>query len=379
MVGVRPVVVDVRLVSLPTRQVLRAGHDAEPSPNRELVIVAVETADGTVGWGECSALNRPTYTDEWAAGAYNAYRSALGASSGTARFADVAAALHGMPMARAGWEMAWLDLALRSGDGVDGSPPCALAGFLGVIRASVPAGIAVGLGSDSETDRQIEVAIGNGYRRVKLKVEPGPSIERALRLRAEHPDLDLHLDGNATFSSNHLPELCRLVDAGCQVVEQPFAVDDIASAIALIEAGATVMADEAVNSLAEAEALVRAGALSGIAIKPARLGGIGPALELLAWCGDNGLEATAGGMLECGLGRHALAAVAGLDGFTLTGDLSPAGRWLAVDPWPDLSTVSSPDSGLSVQVPATIGIAPDPDFELLDHVTVAHAHYHLAG
>jgi O-succinylbenzoate synthase len=112
------------------------------------------------------------------------------------------------------------------------------------------------------------------------------------------------------------------------------------------------------------EHLRQAGAVSGVSIKPSRLGGLLPARDLHDGCVEMGLPATAGGMLETGLGRHALAALASLPGFTLTGDLSPAGRWLAADPWPDLEMGAG-----QIRVPTTPGVAPSPDPELIDRYT----------
>ena len=65
-----PDAVELRLVRLPTLEGLASGHDRAPGTHRELVIVRVSDTDGHVGWGECSALNRPTYTAEWARDAY---------------------------------------------------------------------------------------------------------------------------------------------------------------------------------------------------------------------------------------------------------------------------------------------------------------------
>jgi len=126
-----------------------------------------------------------------------------------------------------------------------------------------------------------------------------------------------------------------------------------------------LVADEAVASLADAQALFDAGALSGVAVKAPRVGGMTQAATLVRWCVDNGLEATPGGMLECGLGRHALVALAAMEGMTIIGDVSPAGRWLAADPWPDLQLKDG-----SVLVPQGPGVSPVPDAELLDEFTL---------
>ncbi len=79
----------------------------------------------------------------------------------------------------------------------------------------------------------------------------------------------------------------------------------------------------------------------------------------------NNVGASVGGMLECGLGRHALAAIGALDGFSITGDLSPASQWLSEDPWPDIEMV-----GPDIVVPTTPGVAPPPDQAVLERLTL---------
>ena len=97
-----------------------------------------------------------------------------------------------------------------------------------------------------------------------------------------------------------------------------------------------VVWDESVRSRDDAERLHADGLLEGMSIKPGPLGGIAAAADLIAWAADRDVRVMVGGLLESGLGRHALAALAALPGVDLVGDLSPARRWLADDPWPDL-------------------------------------------
>ncbi len=126
-----------------------------------------------------------------------------------------------------------------------------------------------------------------------------------------------------------------------------------------------VVADEAAPTLEAAKLLLAQGALSGVSIKPPRVGGISRALEILAWCVGQGIPATAGGMLESALGRHALAAFAANDGLSITGDVSPSRRWLAADPWPDLDM-----SDGMIAVPRSPGVAPLPDQDLIEDLTI---------
>lgn len=64
--------VELVRVRLPLRTPLRAADGTESV--RDLVLVRVILGDGTSGWGECSALARPTYTAEHTAGVAGAAR-----------------------------------------------------------------------------------------------------------------------------------------------------------------------------------------------------------------------------------------------------------------------------------------------------------------
>ena len=118
----------------------------------------------------------------------------------------------------------------------------------------------------------------------------------------------------------------------------------------------------------DVDALAADNAATAVAIKPPKLGGLGVALATLDQARDTGLAASLGGMLECGLGRHLLAAVAPSPIFTVIGDLSPARRWLADDPFPDIAMIDG-----RIQAPATVGIAGEPDADKLAHYTVRSA------
>ena len=263
------------------------------------------------------------------------------------------------PMAWAALEMAAFDLGL-------GAAGRSLATHLGATATTVPAGAAIGLGPpEAVAERAAELAAG-GFGRVKLKIQPGHDQSVVAAVQAAAPGVEVQVDANGAYGPADLPLLRALVESGIGAIEQPFPTDDPTTAARLVETSPIpVVADEAAPDLATVARLHQQGALSGVSIKPARLGGIRPALGLLLWCVGHGIAATAGGMVESGLGRHALAAVAGLDGFTLTGDLSPARRWVAADPWPDLTLVDG-----AILTPSGPGVAPPPDQAILDDLTI---------
>ena len=214
--------------------------------------------------------------------------------------------------------------------------------------------------------RLAEQLVDAGYRRLKIKIDPGgvDTVAHELSHRVGS-DVELQVDGNGSLGAEHLMALLGLTWHGVTTIEQPFPVDrpDLAAELMLGTDG-IVMADEAATSIGAVRALREQSAMRAVAVKPSRLGGIVAAVEMVAWCSSNDVGAAVGGMLESSLGRHALAAVAAIDGFTVTGDLSPASQWLAADPWPDLDMVDG-----AIVVPTSPGVAPLPDLGTLDAVT----------
>lgn len=341
-------------VALPTRAALHAAHDEQTDAgNRELVYVAVHL-DGDLGtaagWGECSALNAPTYTPEWTAGAYASLASGTAPSPATE------------PMASAALEMALLDVDLRRADQ-------SLAHRLGTAGSSAPAGAVVGLNPIPAMLDQVAELAQLGYRRIKAKIVPGRVVEPIRAIIDRFPDIEVQVDANGSLRIDDIGLLMVLRDLGVSVIEQPFAIGDHRAATRLVaDTDLTVLADEAVRHVDDAIALARDQAATGLVVKPPTLGGLAAALDLLDTAQTLGLRCSIGGMLESGLGRNQLAALAPLPAFTVIGDLSPAGRWLAVDPFEDIIIVDG-----QIPAPNQIGVAGDPDLDVLAAHRIASA------
>lgn len=373
--------VDAYLIDLPLTEPFVASHGT--TTTRTVSFLRL-TTDVGVGWGECSALPAATYTAESAAGSFRV----LAEGGGPALVGQSADPLNldlpdpdplaNLPMARSCVEMALLDAALKAtgqslahwlhrGTETDGDLDLDQN-----VPATLVAGVSVGLASVRDT---VDTCVGlasEGYRRLKVKIEPGHDLALVEQVVRHLPDAELHVDANGSFPGLVEP-LLALADAGVAAIEQPFAPTDTGSAAALVASlqqadnSVLVVADEAVERPEDATRLLAASAMTGLSIKPGRVGGILAARDLHDRCRTAGVVATAGGMLETGLGRHGLAALATLPGFTLTGDLSPAGRWLAVDPWPDLTMTDG-----QLVVPTGPGVCGPPDLDLLAAHTVEH-------
>lgn len=355
-------VVEVELVRvrMPLRRAHVGAHVAEDE--RDVVLVRVALEDGTDGWGECSALSRPTYTSEHTAGAWCVLRDELV----PARLADRPSAVVGHPMAAAAIEGAELDarlrlagrplavhLANRHADGHDPAPAVAVAAVAGLTA------------SRDELLAVVAAHVAEGVALVKLKVTPLPThLDAVAEVRRTWPELRLAVDFNGTAD---LAAMGALAGLDLAYVEQPAPAEALVhSALFATRTDVPIALDESITgsgALASAVAL-RAGAV--VNVKPARLGGAAAAAALVAEAADAGLGVFVGGMLETGVGRAAAAAVAALPGCTLPTDLGPSSRYFD----PDLTEPIELDDSGRLVVPTGPGTGRRPDRDRLDAVAV---------
>ncbi|MFL6131997.1 MAG: o-succinylbenzoate synthase [Nocardioidaceae bacterium] len=300
---------------------------------RDVLVVLAHTTEGVSGYGECVALADPVYNEEYVAGAAHVLSRYLVPAVlsephvTAAHVAGLTESIVGHRMAKGALELAVLDAQLRT-------LGMSMADYLGGVRPSVDVGVSVGI---TETVEDLVEIVGGfraqGYRRVKLKIQPGFDVEPVAAVRAAFgEDLALQVDGNTAYRAKDLAHLSQLDAFGLLLIEQPFEHDAIALHAELARRCLTpVCLDESLTSSATTAAAIRAGACSIVNIKAARMGGylearrahdVASALDTPVWCG---------GMLETGLGRAANLALASLPGFTLPGDISASDRYYAED------------------------------------------------
>jgi O-succinylbenzoate synthase len=343
--------VELRRVTLPLVSPFVTAHGTE----RDRHLVLVRVLGEHEGWGECAALSAPTYTEEWAGGAAAVLRDHLVPLLLARRSLDAVA---GHPMAKAALEMALLDASLRDAGR-------SLAEHLGATRTCVPSGIALGLDA---TGDDVDAAVAAGYRRVKLKVEPGR--EAVVRsVRAAHPELPLQVDANGAYAGHDdaAASLAALDDLGLLLIEQPLAADDLLGHAALARTLRTPLClDESITSVRSLDVALAVGACRAVNLKPGRVGGFAAARAVHDRCVTAGVDLWCGGMLESGLGRAANVALAALPGFTLPGDLSPSSRWYHEDLTEPVEMVDG-----ELEVPTSPGIGRTPLDDVLRRRTTS--------
>ena len=131
-------------------------------------------------------------------------------------------------MAKAALEMAVLDAELRAAGE-------SLGQRLGATATWVPSGVSVGIHpSIPELVDAVDGYVAEGYRRIKLKIEPGFDIE-AVRAVREHigPDVPLQVDANTAYTVDDADHLAALDEFDLLLIEQPLPEDDIAGHVEL--------------------------------------------------------------------------------------------------------------------------------------------------
>jgi O-succinylbenzoate synthase len=349
--------VELLLVEIPLVRPFRTsfGEVAE----KRCVIVRVETDDAE-GWGECVADTRPDFSGEFNEGAWLVLREFLVPAlfrAGDIDVAEVEAAfveVRGNPMAKAALLDAFVDAELRA----EGTP---LASWLGADRNRVDCGVSIGLTPSTEVLlEQVEGYLGEGYRRIKLKIQPGTDLDRVRAVRAAHPDIRLSVDANAAYSPADADVFRSMEDLGLLMIEQPLHHEDLlrhAELQALLRTDLCL--DESIRSLSDTAAALDLGACRIVNIKQGRVGGVLEARRIHDHSRERGVPVWCGGMLETGVGRALNLALAAMPGFTLPGDTSASARYFAEDLTVPFEL--SPDGTMAVPSGPGIGVTPLPD------------------
>ncbi|MEO3863007.1 o-succinylbenzoate synthase [Acrocarpospora sp. B8E8] len=302
-----------------------------------LIRVTASDRGGTVtGWGECVALAEPFYSPEYLEGAREVLRRFLvpalfewQAAGHAVSASTVGAALEhvvGHRMAKGALEMAILDAQLRLRN-------MSFAAQLGVTRASVPSGVSVGIEkSIPDLLGRVGDFVDQGYARVKLKIQPGWDLEPVKAVRERFGDIALQVDANTAYRLSDARLLRGLDPFDLLLIEQPLGEEDLRQHALLAGLLTTpICLDESIVDARSAADAIALGAASVINIKPGRVGGYLEAARIHDLALAHGVAVWCGGMLETGIGRAANAALAGLPGFTLPGDISGSDRFYAQD------------------------------------------------
>ena len=343
-----------------------------PQTDKECLIVTLHAA-GLSGWGECVATVDPGYSYETIETAWHMLQDFLIPAVMDWEFEEpweVPQRLHfvrGHPLAKAALDLAFWDLTAQR-DGLSLAQKLAQPYEAGP-RPRVAVGVSVGIQPTvEETLTVVQQYLGDGYRRIKLKIKPGHDVTLASAARRAFPDTPIMLDANSAYTLADAALFREMDDLDLLMLEQPLGYEDIYDHSLLRPQITTPLClDESIHSADHARFALAIGACDIINIKPARVGGWTEARLVHDLCLEAGVPVWCGGMLETGIGRAGQLALASLPGFTLPGDISATSRYYDKDITAPF-TLNGEDS--TIDVPAAPGLGVEIDHRQLKRVTV---------
>ena len=283
--------VDAIHVALPLKAPMKMA--AETVTAAQNLIVRIEAADGTVGWGE--AASAPTMTGDTPGGLVAAVRDYLApliTGKDAQTWPELCKAMHralaGNGGAHSAVEMALLDLVGRATgkrliDLVAKTRRNAVKPMWLLGNPTIEADVAEAHAKQKE-----------GFSLLKLKVGVKPlakEIAIAHAVREALPKMPLCADANCGFTlAAAKTYIEKTRKARLSFIEQPLAYDDLDGLKKLAKATKLPIGiDEGIHSLADIETNARAGA-GGVSLKLIKLGGIVGAVEAGKLCQRLGLS-----------------------------------------------------------------------------------------
>jgi L-alanine-DL-glutamate epimerase-like enolase superfamily enzyme len=298
-------------VTVPLRIPFTAGHGTVT--DRELLLVALEAADGLTGFGEAAPLE--SYDGVSPAEVHGAlqacvpvldeYRDATPIADVIARCAEATV----LPQALAAIDLALWDLAGRR----TREPVWRLLGARQSGRPGpIPVNWTIAASDRSGAAHEAATARAEGYGTVKVKVAIGDDAGRVAAVRAfGGPDMAIRIDANGAWSVDEAAVVLPALEAtGIELCEEPVpGVQAIRALWATGQLGYALALDE---SAADPDAFTRPAA-DAICLKIARCGGIAGTIDTAARARAVGydvyLASTLDGPLGIAAALHAAAVI----------------------------------------------------------------------
>ena len=299
---------------------------------KDAILIELTTDGGIVGWGEASPMSGSFYSADTPDSSWAVLNDQIVPALFSLGPVDVnrcykfLRAQPGDQFSRAGLEGALWDAYAN----LQRMPLCEL---FGIQRRAVSSGVAIGIfDSTDELIERVRRYVGEGYQRVKIKIQPGWDVEPVVAVREAFPQLPLMVDANAAYAISDLEIFRELDRFQLLMIEQPLASNTIAEAGELqANLKTPLCADESAESMAALDELITHRAARVINIKVQRVGGLSEALLMLSTARAAGLQCWVGTMPELGIASAQGLHLAMHDGFTFPTDIEASARWYVDD------------------------------------------------
>jgi len=298
---------------------------------KDAIIVEVY-GGGKVGIGEASPMAGSFYSEDTPESVWDFLTSTLVPavlSQQPGGVDEVNGLLDGIPgsaFAKAGIETAFWDLSAQ-----ERNEP--IYRCLGGERVEVESGLAVGIyPTIEELIAAIETYLDEGYKRLKIKIQPGWDLKPLEAVRHRLGDIPLMVDANGAYGRKDLDHLKTLDQFDLQMIEQPLPGPDLEGhAMLQKQVRTSVCLDESAENLEAVKHALDQQACRIINIKIQRVGGLKKAKEIHDYCMSKDVPVWAGTMPELGIGGVQTLHLATLPNFRYPTDVESSLRWFKDD------------------------------------------------
>ena len=270
-------------LAYPTVGRFRFFEDAHGRPTgRQVVLVKITADDGTIGHGQSVPINRWSYeTLESVVSTIERYLAPVLVGMDPFDTAAIQSIMDkmiapgfstGQPICKAGIDLALFDLTGR----ILGQTAAQRWGRKG--RDRITLSWTLNPLKLDDVPALIEAGRQRGFRNFNIKVAPDPvfDVELCRLVRQFAPDTFLWADANGGYDeATALDVIPKLKAAGCDVLEQPLRPHQIRGYQKIRKLGALpIFMDEGIIDSALLDEYIALGMLDGVAMKPARCGGL---------------------------------------------------------------------------------------------------------
>jgi O-succinylbenzoate synthase len=335
--------------------------------DKEFIGVEIHTKDH-VGYGDCSAFAHPFYNEETVTTAWHIIQDYLIPLVFSKD--DIAHPEEMQPlfdhvrrnkMAKASLDCALWDLYAKELN-------IPLAKALGGTKDKIETGVSIGIQkSPDDLVRVVEKHLEEGYRRIKIKIEPGRDRQYLEAVRKRFGNIMMMADANSAYTLKDIDLFKELDKLDLIMIEQPLSHDDIVDHAKLQAVMKTrICLDESIHSVDDARHAIELGSTKTINIKVARVGGLTEAKKIHDLCAAHDIPVWCGGMLDTGIARAHNVAISSLPNYKFPGDVPASNRYWKQDlTTPELVI----DKNSLVKVPEAPGIGFEPIPELMEAYT----------
>lgn len=299
---------------------------------RRIILARVEDSEGNEGWGECTAGETPSYSEEWTESCWSVLTNILspmiiGKEFEKAENAwDLMKSVRGNRMAKSTIETAIWDLEAKKLN-------VPLWRHLGGVNQEISCGVSIGIqDSVEQLLEKIQTELDAGYQRIKIKISPKWDYDVIKKVRETFGNILLMGDANSAYTLDDIEKLKSLDEFDLMMLEQPLPHDDIIDHAKLQSQISTpICLDEPIKSPEDARKAIELKSGKIINVKNGRVGGHTQSKLVEKICRENNIPVWCGGMLESGIGRAHNIAISTLAGYTMPGDVSASKRYWKED------------------------------------------------